>query len=278
MNINYQPNLNPQLSDVLNFHERSVKLSLNCHAIGEIQSFDPEFQTAVVTISYLKTFLQLGTPESTFSGQDVTGATSVTTQAYPTLHDVPVICLGGGLGSLTFPITAGDQCLILFNDRDLSNWFAGSSSSAPATPALHSFSDAIALVGIRNMPNVLTDYSDDSVVLTYGDNSLEIGADSATLTVGDNSLEIGEDSSTLTVGDNTVELTESQAVITLGTTTLKLTTSGKFAVTNPTIELLASIKQLLLDIQSATTNTIFGPQPLIMPTFAADLAKFESFI
>lgn len=263
MNVNYQPNLNPQLSDVLNFHERSVKLSLNCHAVGTIQSFDATLQTAVVTINYVKTFLQLGTPSSTFSGQEVTGATSVTNQEYPTLHDVPVVCLGGGLGFLTFPITAGDECIVLFNDRDLSTWFStGSTSSAPATPALHSFSDAMCLVGIRSVPNVLVDYDGSAVKLGYGDNSLLIDADSLTLTVG----------------SNTVELNATDAKITLGTTSLDLKSSGTFAVTNPTIELLASIKALLVDIQNATVNTMFGPQPLIMPTFAADLINFETFI
>lgn len=170
-NINLIPSQDPGLRDALDYIKKELKLELNCHHIGTIKAFNPLVQTAVVSINYVKTFLQL----------EDTGLTSVTTQSYPILLDCPVICLGGGLASLTFPILPGDECLLLFNDRDFDNWYNGSSSSAPATPRLHAFSDAIALVGVRSLANSLPDYDPLRAVLKCGDALVGVGGGGGTL-------------------------------------------------------------------------------------------------
>lgn len=234
-NINQIPS-EPELKDLLDLLEKRIKLGLNCHHIGKIQSFDALTQTAKVTINYTKTFSQINS----------VGEAKVITANYPTLIDCPVICLGGGLGSLTFPISSGDECLVLFNDRDIDNWFSGSSSSAPATPRTHAFPDAIILVGVRSLANVLPAYVTDAVTLTYQGNLIQIFS--------------------------------SKVLITLtGGTSLELDATGKLKITNSTGEFVAALVQLFTDIQNANTNTMLGPQPLIMPTFATDFAKLQSF-
>ncbi len=245
VNINYQPN-EPDLIDVLNYFGRDLKLNFNCHHIGTIESFDSVMQTAKVSINYVKSFLQIDTPASVQGAQQSAGATSITNKNYPVLVSAPVMFLGGGNGALTFPVANGDECLILFNDRDMDNWWSsGASSSAPNTTRLHSFSDAIILVGLRSLPNVLTSFDSDAVAIRMGDNSVKVYEDKVQATAGD--------------------------------TVLELTADGKFTVTNASGELITSLVQLLTDIQNATTNTVFGPQPLIMPTFPTDLAVLESF-
>lgn len=149
----------PQLIDVLNVLKKEISLNINCHHLGTIQSFNPLLQTATATINYQKTFFQFNS---------LTGAYVSMNQSYPVLADCPVILLGGGRGALTFPIQNGDECLILFNDRDMDNWFSGSSGSANATGRLHSFADGIILVGIRSMANVLINYDMNRVVLRNG--------------------------------------------------------------------------------------------------------------
>ena len=66
-----------------------------------------------------------------------------------------MVFLGGAATALTFPIAKGDECLVLFNDRDMDNWFTGGGGGAVATPRLHSFADGIILVGLRSLGNVL---------------------------------------------------------------------------------------------------------------------------
>lgn len=143
------PNVNPlnlipatmELDDVLDLIKKEVMLDLNCHHIATIQEFNSSDQTIRATINYTQTYYK--------QAQD---GTYVPFQVpYPILVDVPVIILGGGPAALTFPIASGDECLILFNDRDLDNWYGGASSGAVNSNRLHSFSDGLALVGFRNI-------------------------------------------------------------------------------------------------------------------------------
>ena len=105
----------------------------------------------------------------------LTGKYDSVLKEYPTLIDCPVIILGGGPTHLTFPIAKGDECLLLFNDRDIDNWHQGSTSSANATARLHSFSDAIALVGVNSAPHAVTSYDTTRAVLSNGTTLVGIG-------------------------------------------------------------------------------------------------------
>ncbi len=62
-----------------------------------------------------------------------------------------------------------------------------------------------------------------------------------------------------------------------GTVKGRIGNGGKVQFKNATGEFTAAIIQLLTDIQSAVTNTLIGPQPLVMPTFADDLLVLQSF-
>lgn len=144
----------PSLKDLLDLFQKQIMLLFNCHHVGTVQSFNPTTQQATATINYLRTYFQQDTnPQSDTFGTSVPKLVS-----YPTLIDCPVMFLGGGSTSLTFPVSKGDECIVLFNDRDIDNWFSGSSGSPVATSRLHSFSDAIILVGVRSKANVLSNF------------------------------------------------------------------------------------------------------------------------
>lgn len=134
------------LADAFALAKKDVLLNLNAHHIGTVQSFNAAKQTATATINYKKTFFQLNA---------ATGVYNPVLFDYPELVDCPVIFLGGAATALTFPVAQGDECLVLFNDRDMDNWFTGGGGGAVATPRLHSFADGIILVGLRSLGNVL---------------------------------------------------------------------------------------------------------------------------
>jgi hypothetical protein len=152
--------IQPQYSlrDLLDLVKKELMLTLNCHAIATVQSFDATKQTVTATLSYKQAYEQRD-PRS--------GKYSTVLMNYPLLIDCPAIVLGGGGGALTFPIAAGDDCLILFNDRDMDNWFAGAANGDLASSRLHSMADGIALVGIRSLQNSLEDYDEERVALAY---------------------------------------------------------------------------------------------------------------
>lgn len=140
----------PQLKDLLDLLKRDIMINFNCHAIAKIESFDAEKRTVKAKMLYCKT---------------VYVKDKETLVEYPLLLDVPVVILGGGNGRLTFPIAKGDECLILFNDRDIDNWMAGAKSGPVRTTRLHSFADAMALVGFLQVSS----YDTTRVKLSNGD-------------------------------------------------------------------------------------------------------------
>jgi hypothetical protein len=83
--------------------------------------------------------------------------------------------LSGGGGNLTFPIEAGDTCLIFFNDVNMDTWIASGNAGAPPLDArLHSFSDAIVLVGLRAFPQALANYFTTGVRLHFEGTKIEL--------------------------------------------------------------------------------------------------------
>ncbi len=148
----------PSLKDVLDLWKKDIFLSMNCHAIGTIQSFDSSKQTAKITINYKKTFFD----------RDASGVYNPVLVDYPILLDCPVVIMQGGDCALTFPIASGDTCLVLFNDRDIDNWFTSGQVGPVNTPRLHSFADGMAIIGLNSLNNSLEDYDATRVVLKNG--------------------------------------------------------------------------------------------------------------
>jgi hypothetical protein len=167
------------LSSILDYFRRDILLKLNCHAIGEIDSFDPAKQTATVRISYLRTIYK--------QGQN--GVQTKTTQAYPLIAECPVVSLFGSTSGLTMPIKPNDQCLVLFNDRDIDNWLNGLKNAEVASPRLHNLTDAFALVGIRSLDRVITNYDADNPVLFNG--STKITLKTAKVRIENNQFQLG---------------------------------------------------------------------------------------
>lgn len=234
---NQQTPNDPDLADALNLLQKQIFLNLNCHHVATIQEFDALTQRAKATINYTKTYFR-----------PISGATTTETVqvSYPVLVDCPVIVLGGGQGSIQFPITKGDECLALFNDRDIDNWLQGTTTQPVNSGRLHSFADAILLVGVRSLPNVLTSYPTDHVAVKFGTTVIKLYADKASIEVG-------------------------------ATMKMEMNATGKLSITNSAVEFVGALSQLFKDIQQGMVSTMLGPQPLQMPTYNADLAQLDTF-
>lgn len=158
---------NPTLMDVLQAQKTDTMMSTNCHGVGTVQSVaintSNGLLTATATMDYNRTYY-IRQPD---------GSYQATTQEYPLLVDCPVVVLGGGAAALNTPIKKGDRCLILFNDRDLNNWFAGARSGPVATTRLHSFADAFILVGFQTLSSF------DTTRMVITDGNAKVGIDTA---------------------------------------------------------------------------------------------------
>lgn len=134
----------------------NISVSLNCIKIGEIVSFDKNEQTATVKVLHRMD-----------SNYDLELDKTV---EYPPLQKVPVVVLQGGGSVITFPIKAGDQCLLLFCDYMIDNWWISGGVGASDFPRRHDLSDAIAIVGLQALPKAIQGYS-DYLHLQYNANS-----------------------------------------------------------------------------------------------------------
>lgn len=162
--------IDPDLKTLLDLHKRDIFFSLNCHAIGIIQKFDATTQTARVSLNYLRRLDDGSTDDFGF------------------LIDCPVIVLNGGKAALTMPIVQGDQCLVLFNDRDMDAWFKTGTVTIPTTQRCHSMTDAIVLVGLNPQSDLIENYDTSRVVLRN---------DKAMVGVGPSLIKISNDQYTL---------------------------------------------------------------------------------
>lgn len=151
----------PTLLDILNAHRDEIFSNFNCHAVGKIEEFNHLEQTAKVSIEYQRIVENM---PSTNQRLD-----------YPTLIDIPVIVLGGGNGSIRFPIKSGDTCLVLFNDRDIDGWVTSGMKGPLASDRKHSFADGVALVGLRSMADNFDDYDPDRAELVFGKTKVSLG-------------------------------------------------------------------------------------------------------
>jgi hypothetical protein len=156
----------PNLADLLNLHGKQLMLNMNCHAIATVQSFDADQQTVSATINYKKTYLT----------RNADGTYSSTLIDYPILLDVPIVILSGGPAQLTFPIAQGDECLILFNDRSLDNWFQSGQVGPVSSTRLHSISDGFALVGVRSLARSIDSYDETHAKIAWGETMVGVSA------------------------------------------------------------------------------------------------------
>jgi phage baseplate assembly protein gpV len=153
----------PSKTTIIDAQKRDILRELNCVKIGVIVSYDP----GEVGIRPPTASVQIAQEQVT--SVDTDG--NKTFASYSPLELVPVYFPGGGGFSLTFPVNVGDECLLLFNDRQLDNWYLNGAGNPPTLNNLHDLSDAIALVGMRSCPRALGSVSTISTQLRSDDDS-----------------------------------------------------------------------------------------------------------
>lgn len=124
---------------------------------GIIQSFDPGAVTAVVQ------------PGLRCVQTNNDGTTS--TSEYPQLVDVPVVFPRGGGCTLTFPVKAGDECLLIFSDRCIDFWWQSGGVQEPVDTRQHDLSDAFAIVGPQSQAQKISGISTSSAQFRSDDGS-----------------------------------------------------------------------------------------------------------
>lgn len=155
---------------------------LNCMRIGIIKEFYPDSLTVKVLIANKKVIGQ--NPDGTQKVRDYAPIIAKVCYANP-------FC--------TFPITEGMECILLFSDREIESWFINGSVNPRGYERMHDLTDAVAIVGIRSLPQMITILT-DCLNLFYGNSSFNLQTDAANL----NSATITLQGDTININGNLV--------------------------------------------------------------------------
>ena len=133
--------LSPEEREAL---KQEIFASLHCALPGTVVSFNPETQTA-----------------------EIQPAVKLGSMTLPVLPDVPVFFPGSRDSAITWPVSVGDECLVILADVDIDAWFDTGEPSVPRSARKHSLSDAFAFVGFRSRPNALADFPEQAALFPH---------------------------------------------------------------------------------------------------------------
>lgn len=151
-----EPNSKKTMAQALSAWFENFSGSLNTIKVGKVVAVNTSNQTVDVQILHKRL-----TP-------DVVKRREL--REYPVLLQVPFIVLGGGNSCLTFPISVGDNCLLLFCDFEIDRWWESGEAQPSNYQRRHDISDAFAIIGVHSMVDLLQGYS-QYVQLKYSNNS-----------------------------------------------------------------------------------------------------------
>lgn len=149
----------PNLTQTLDGYKRQGAYETNCMRIGIVRNVYYEDLTVDVQIVNKRT-LNIN-PDGTQNVAD-----------FPLVRAKIVYCNP----FITYPIAAGDECILIFADREIESWFISGDVSPEGYPRMHALTDCVALFGIRSIPNVISILA-DCLNLFYGTSNIALSSD-----------------------------------------------------------------------------------------------------
>lgn len=193
--------------------------SLRFGLIAQVQTFNAGPPATVDVLACVKE-LAMWNQNAGQDGQPVQIQTKPV--KLPLLTGVPVMLLGAGGWTATFPIQQGDECVVLFMDTAFDSWLqAGGTDNNPISQRRHSLSDGIAIFGIRNNKRGLSSYSTSSMQIRSDDGSVAVDLTSNQITMTAPNVQINA-SSTATIQADTINIEGSSAVNITGNSQTKI--------------------------------------------------------
>jgi hypothetical protein len=158
---------------------------------GHVVSFDPTKKTCVVQPGLkVKVTGPLSIPLTPGADPTYLGIGETAWAQLPTLVDCPVYFPSGGGFTLTFPVNAGDECLVVFASRCIDAWWQSGGIQQQALLRMHDLSDGFVFVGFNSVPNVQGSISTSSVQLRSNPGTTVIDIVEGTITLTATNIDI----------------------------------------------------------------------------------------
>lgn len=130
--------------------------------------------------------------QPTIQGQIEDENGSIQSVNLPLLVDVPLVFPSAGGFTITFPIKANDEVLVVFASRCIDAWWQSGGINRPMEARMHDLSDGFAIPGPRSQPRVVGSISATALQIRNdaGTSYLEITASGKINIVAPTGLEI----------------------------------------------------------------------------------------
>lgn len=155
------PSIRNVLGDDSQLYENIIKkvnFNLRCCIPGVIQQYDPKTNTASI--------------QPAIREEIVNEDNTVSYLNLPMLINVPVLIPGGSSCGITFPLSNGDECLVLFSDLSIDNFWLKGNVQNPIEVRRHDLSDGLAIPSPISKAKVKK--INDELIITYGNSKIKM--------------------------------------------------------------------------------------------------------
>ena len=177
-------------SDKFRSLTEKIASELRVAAPGIIRAYNAGTNTATVQLAIREKVSQM---DGTTADTDL-----------PLMLDCPVMMPRGGGYALTFPLAAGDECLVVFADSCIDAWWQSGGVQNQLEKRRHDLSDGIVIPGLWSQPRNIAVGDGIALTATGGGASVALTASGVTLTIGGVSLALTASGLALTGGGMTI--------------------------------------------------------------------------
>ncbi len=136
----------PDPDEILRRNNDNLSRQIRVSIPASVVSFDPVKQTITAQPLIREKLVNRQTGETGFV-------------TLPQILDVPVCFPRAGQYAMTFPVTAGDECLLVFQDTNIDSWYASGGIQNWNDRRSHHITDAVAILGVYSQPSVIEDFN-----------------------------------------------------------------------------------------------------------------------
>lgn len=162
------PSIRNVLGDDSQLYENIIKkvnFNLRCCIPGVIQQYDPKTNTASI--------------QPAIREEIVNEDNTVQYMNLPILVNVPIIFPSCSIGSIKMLLKQGDECLVLFSDLSIDNFWKYANVQNPIEVRRHDLSDGIAIPCVLSQPNT-KQFNGTGMEITGGNSKISITNDEIT--------------------------------------------------------------------------------------------------